>query len=56
MRLGRVTQVSPLVVVVLNGDTTATAAEPYKALVPVVNQEVGVVTVSGRRLIVWAAA
>ena len=54
MRLGRVTQVSP-VLVLLNGDTTAAPAEPYKALVPVVGQEVAISTTAERRLIVWAA-
>lgn len=54
-RLGRVTQTSPLLVR-LNGDTEAAPAEPYKGLTTVINQEVLVQTVSGRRLIVWAAA
>ncbi len=54
MKLGRVTQVSPLRVL-LNGETVDAPAEGYKALVPVVGQEVAVQAVSSRRLIVWAA-
>lgn len=54
MRLGVVTQTTPLLVQ-LNGDTTSAPAEAYAGLTPTVGQEVAVVTVEGRRLIVWAA-
>ena len=55
IRLGRVTQPSPLRVL-LNGDTTDAPAEVYQGVIPALSQEVAVVTVEGRRLIVWAAA
>ena len=54
MRLGRVTQVSPLAVL-LNGDTASAPAEPYRGLTVTVGQEVAISTTAGRRLIVWAA-
>lgn len=54
IRLGRITSTSP-VRVRLKGDTTDAPAEPYKGLTTVVDQEVAVLTVNGRRLIVWAA-
>lgn len=53
-RLGRVTQVSPLRVL-LKAETQATPAEPYAGMTPTLNQEVLVELDTGRRLILWAA-
>lgn len=54
IRLGKVSQVSPLFVL-LNGDKTSAPAEPYKGLVVVLEQEVAVLAIERRRLVVWAA-
>ena len=56
MKLGRVTQASPLEVA-LKGETDAMAqpAERYAGMVPVVGQQVLVASVESRRLIVWAS-
>lgn len=53
MRLGRVTQVTPLRVL-LNGDTTDAPAEGYFGLTAALDQEVLVHSIEGRRLVVWA--
>lgn len=54
MRLGRISSTAPLRVR-LNGDTADAPAEGYAGLAPALDQEVLVLTVEGRRLIVWAA-
>lgn len=53
IRLGKVTQASPLLVK-LNGDTGAAAAEPAAGMVLAVDQEVLVVLAESRRLVIWA--
>lgn len=53
IRLGRVTQASPLLVK-LNGDTGSAAAEAAAGLALSVNQEVLVVLAESRRLVIWA--